>query len=188
MPDSQKGKLCQHKCEPIFFIENILTLYGQFAKQTKNGKFRAYAKGCIELCDKSSRFAVLARTKLEEAPKDIKHLEILRPANTPTMKERYDMTIAKERRLEVASQPELSKVALEKNKKLIEDAVSKDIVASKDNGEGKGGQKKNPANKKRNLEVDEQALKNTKALELEDEVQEGIDWSESEPDSGDESE
>ena len=98
------------------------------------------------------------------------------------------MTIAKERRLEVASQPELSKVALEKNKKIKEDAVSKDNAASKDNGEGKGGQKKNAANKKRNLEVDEQALKNTKALELEDEVQEGIDWSESEPDSGDESE
>lgn len=172
---------------PEFSVRICQTLR-KFAKQTKNGKFRAYAKGCIELCDKSSRFAVLARTKLEEAPKDIKHLEILRPANTPTMKERYDMTIAKERRLEVASQPELSKVALEKNKKLIEDAVSKDIVASKDNGEGKGGQKKNPANKKRNLEVDEQALKNTKALELEDEVQEGIDWSESEPDSGDESE
>lgn len=172
---------------PEFSVRICQTLR-KFAKQTKNGKFRAYAKGCIELCDKSSRFAVLARTKLEEAPKDIKHLEILRPANTPTMKERYDMTIAKERRLEVASQPELSKVALEKNKKIKEDAVSKDNAASKDNGEGKGGQKKNAANKKRNLEVDEQALKNTKALELEDEVQEGIDWSESEPDSGDESE
>jgi len=159
------------------FSVRICQRLRKFAKQTKNGKFRAYARGCIELCEKSSRSAIIARTKLEEAPKDIKHLEILRPANTPTMKERYEMAIAKERRLEVASQPELSKAAVSKSKKAQEN------MEVKDSGEEKEEKKKEAPIKKPRARYDEQALNNTEALEEDDEVQEGINWSDSESES-----
>ncbi|GFH48421.1 hypothetical protein CTEN210_04897 [Chaetoceros tenuissimus] len=139
----------------------------KFAKQTKNGKFRAYARGCIELCEKSSRSAMLARSKLAEAPKDIKVLEILRPPNAPTMGERYEMAIAKERRLEVASQPDMSKKS----------AAKKETKASEN--KATPSKKTKNAPKKKN-QVDEEALKNTGALEEQDEVQEGIEWSDSE--------
>lgn len=151
-------------------------------------KFRAYARGCIELCEKSSRSAFLARTKLVEAPKDIKHLEILRPANAPTMKERYEMAIAKERRLEVASQPELSKAAIAKNKKTQGNNEVKDDAEGDEDKKEKAPSKKPKTGYQPSWVVDEEALKNTKALEEDDEVQEGINWSESEPESGDESE
>ena len=139
----------------------------KFAKQTKNGKFRAYARGCIELCEKSSRSAMLARSKLADAPKDIKVLEILRPPNAPTMGERYEMAIAKERRLEVASQPDMSKKS----------ATTKETKVSEN--KATPSKKAKNAPKKKN-QVDEEALKNTGVLEEEDEVQEGIEWSDSE--------
>ena len=44
------------------------------------------------------------------------------------------------------------------------------------------------AGRKKRVKYDESALLNVEALEEEDEVQEGIDWSGSEGDSGDESE
>jgi len=155
----------------------------QFAKQTKNGKFRAYARGCIELCEKSSRFAILERSRLEVAPKDIKRLEVLKPANTPSMGERHDMAIAKERRLEVASQPVVSAAAKAKAAKARENMEKEAEKAKKDEVNPK---KKAKFDKKQIMELDESALKNVKALEEEDEVQEGIDWSESEGDDDDE--
>jgi nucleolar complex protein 2 len=139
----------------------------KFAKQTKNGKFRAYARGCIELCEKSSRSAMLARSKLADAPKDIKVLEILRPPNAPTMGERYEMAIAKERRLEIASQPDMSKKSATKKETKVSENKATPSKKAKN------------APKKKN-QVDEEALKNTGVLEEEDEVQEGIEWSDSE--------
>ena len=55
--------------------------------------------------------AALSRSKLEEAPKDIKRIEVLKPSNIPSVGEQYDMAIAKEKRLEVAQQPVVSEVA-----------------------------------------------------------------------------
>lgn len=152
----------------------------QFAKETKNGKYRAYAKGCIEICEKNSKAATLARSKLHEAPKDIKVLEVLRPSNAPTMKERYEMAIAKERRLESASQPEISKAAKEKVKK------EKEVLDKKKKEEKEVADKKKNSKKKKNkIELNEDDLKNVEALEEDDEVQEGINWSESEEEDDD---
>ena len=160
-------------------------MYVKFAKKTKNGKFRAYARGCIELCEKSSRSAMLERTKLTEAPKDIRRLEVLKPNNTPSTGERYDMAIAKERRLEVASQPVVSKAAKAKAQR-AKDAMEAEIEAAK--AENAVPKKANRKDRKKRVKYDESALLNVEALEEEDEVQEGIDWSGSEGDSGDESE
>jgi nucleolar complex protein 2 len=164
---------------PEFYVR-ICQRLRKFAKETKNGKYRAYAKGCIEMCEKNSKAATLSRSKLHEAPKDIKVLEVLRPPNAPTMKERYEMAIAKERRLESASQPELSQAAKEKVKK------EKEALDKKKKEEMEAVDKKKSSKKKKNkLKLNEYDLKNTEALEEDDEVQEGINWSESEDDDED---
>lgn len=161
------------------FCVRICQRLRKFAKETKNGRYRAYAKGCIEICEKNSKFAVLARTKLQEAPKDIKRLEVLRPNNSPSMGERHDMAIAKERRLEKATQPAISKAAKDKAMKEKEmKKKAKEKQTSNVKEQNKKGKKK--------VELSESDLKNVEALEEEDEVQEGIDWSESEDESMDE--
>merc|ERR1719330_44320 len=143
----------------------------KFAKVTNNGKFRAYTKGCIELCDKHSKAAVLSRSKLEEAPKDIKRIEVLKPNNVPSMGERYEMAISKEKRLEVAEQPVLSEAAKKK---------AKEEKKAKDKEEEKKKQKmiekeKNMKRKKQKMEVNQEDLNNVDALKEADEVEEGID-------------
>jgi hypothetical protein len=96
------------------------------------------------------------------------------------MKERYEMAIAKERRLESASQPEISKAAKEKvkNEKEVLDKKKKEEKEAAD-------KKKNSKKKKNKMELNEYDLKNVEALEEDDEVQEGINWSESEDDEED---
>lgn len=132
------------------------------------------------MCDKNSKFTTLARSKLNEAPKDIKVLEVLRPPNAPTMKERYEMAIAKERRLESVSQPEVSQAAKEKAKKetVTRETQKEDRILSVDDIKKK--------TKKLKLELNEDDLKNVESLKEADKVQEGIDWSDSEDDGSNE--
>lgn len=122
---------------------------------------------------------MIARTQLEEAPKDIKRLEVLKPNNSPSMGERYDMAIAKERRLEVASQPEVSKSAKAKVDK-AKVSIALEAEAKSKKIDIKSAKTKSKKNK---VELDETALNNVEALEEEDSVKEGIDWSESEDDN-----
>lgn len=139
------------------------------------------------MCEKHSLSAIVARSKLEEAPKDIKRLEILRPANTPTMGERYDMAIAKERRLEASSQPDVGQQN-KKNGKRARDGndVHEQEKNKEDSLSSRNQERKVKARKK--LVVDRKALENTTVLEEEDEVREGIDWSASDDSSDDGSE
>jgi hypothetical protein len=128
------------------------------------------------MCEKHSKVAMLSRSRLEEAPKDIKRIEVLKPNNIPSMGERYEMTIAKEKRLEIAEQPVMSKAAkmkieAEKNAKAQEER-KKRAKASK--------QAKKLKKKKEKMQVNEEDLKNVDALNEEDEVEEGVDWVDSE--------
>lgn len=160
----------------------------QFAKATKNGKFRAYAKGCIELCEKHTKVATLSRSKLEEAPKDIKRIEVLKPNNVPSMGERYEMAIAKEKRLEVAEQPVLSESA---KKKANEEKLAMERERTNHESGKKLKNEKKSKKKREKIQVNEEDLNNIEALNEEDAVEEGIDWSDSEADgseSGSESE
>ena len=93
------------------FSVRICQRLRKYSKDTKNGRYRAYSRGCIELCTKYSAAAIKARSQLLEAPKDVKRLEVLKPSNVPTMNDRYEASIAKEKRLEQASQPVLSDAA-----------------------------------------------------------------------------
>ena len=136
---------------------------------------RAYTKGCIELCEKHSRAAVLSRTQLEEAPKDIRRIEVLKPNNVPSMGERYEMATAKEKRLEAAEQPVLSAAS---QRKAQEEKKAQEQAEKKERQKANRHEKK-LKKKKLKMEVNEEDLKNVGALKEEDEVEEGIDWSDS---------
>mmetsp|Transcript_10890 Transcript_10890/g.13774 ORF Transcript_10890/g.13774 Transcript_10890/m.13774 type:complete len:449 (+) Transcript_10890:1-1347(+) len=166
------------------FTIRICQRLRKFAKVTKNGKFRAYTKGCIELCEKHSKAAVLSRSKLEEAPKDIKRIEVLKPNNVPSMGERYEMAIAKEKRLEVAEQPVVSEAAKRKARDVERKAKAEQEERERERAAVEERKKLNKnKNKKQKVQVNEEALKNVDVLKEEDKVAEGIDWSESESES-----
>jgi hypothetical protein len=114
------------------------------------------------------------------------------------MRERYESAVAKERRLEVATRP-----ATKANDKKVrayddddddDDIVKETLDKRKRKGEGEGGDsdedrkkeeqktKKSTPRKKRKAVVNEADLKNVAALKEEDEVQEGVAWSDSESD------
>jgi nucleolar complex protein 2 len=132
----------------------------KFSKETKNPRWRAYSKGCIDLCERYSVFVVKERALLGEAPKDIKRLEVLKPTNEPNMFARHDASVSKEKRLEEVTRPATAKVQREQE-------TTKEEKKSKQ-----------PAKKKQT--VNKADLANTGALEQDDEVANGINWSDEE--------
>ena len=183
------------------FTFSIIQRLRKFNKEIGNGNWRAFSKGTIELCEKYSIFAVTGRSTLTDAPKDVRRLEALKPTIVPGIRERYESAIAKERRLEVATQP-VMKVNNGKNVRDYDDsddenndATRKSVVkntpkrrsgsddeSDEDEDEKKKTeQKKNPKKRKKAAVVNEADLKNVAALKEQDEVQEGI-WSDSESD------
>lgn len=160
----------------------------QFNKEVNNGRWRAYSKGSIELCEKHAAFVIQERASLADAPKDVRRLEALKPSTVPSMRERYDAAVSKEKRLEAVANPLVAsknKNSSVKDKKkreqVVEDESSDDEKFEDDDTEEEDEKPKRPASKKRKVTVVNEAdLKNVKALEEEDEVEEGIVWSDSE--------
>jgi nucleolar complex protein 2 len=149
------------------FSVRICQRLRKFCKETKVGRWRAFSKGCIETCEKYIAFVTAARSELVEAPKDIKRLEALKPEGVPGMRERLDLATAKEMKVETGFQPKTVGAAKGKDggdreKKLNRESnvLSKGTV------------------KKREENVDHDTKQNLFDLDEEDEVQEGIDWSE----------
>lgn len=95
------------------FSVRICQRLRKFCKQARNSRWRAYAKGCIELCERYSNEVMDERANgtilTDVAPKDVKQLEVLRPHSTPSMGQRHKRSLEKEKRLEVASKPIQSK-------------------------------------------------------------------------------
>ena len=122
------------------------------------------------------------------------------------MKDRYDATVAKEKRLEAAAQPVVASSAkgkeaevMDKGKKdgkkrrknMDEDEDELDVLNSDDDdmefededvAESKKMKNKPKPKKRKVAVVNEADLKNVEALKEEDEVQEGVIWSDSESD------
>ena len=144
----------------------------------------------MELCEKYSTFAIKGRSTLADAPKDVRRLEALKPPQTPSRRERYENAVAKEKRLEAATQPAM-KAGFQK---MVKDAKKEEKASRKRKSEEDSGDeeeeaevkkaetKKSKPKKKKKIVVNEADLKNVEALEQDDEVKEGI-WSESESDS-----
>ena len=133
----------------------------QFSKETRFARWRAYAKGCLDLCDRYSKKAMQERSKLNDvAPKDVKQLEVLKPITTPSMGERYKQSIEKEKRLEAATRP-------------VQKATKSQERETEDPEEKKGKKK----TKKKKKPVSASAMATDDALDQQDEVEEGINWS-----------
>lgn len=142
----------------------------KFSKVTRNGRWRAFAKGCIDLCERHAVSAKSDRAKLHEAPKDIKRLEALKPTSTPSMGERYEAAIAKEKRLEQAARPALKPKKDEGKQKRKLDQKDDDEKSSKSDRVEKAAKK---------LKVKKQ-IPEKEALQQKDEVVEGVNWSDDE--------
>jgi hypothetical protein len=131
-----------------------------------------------------------------EAPKDVRRLEALKPSNVPGMRDRYESAVAKERRLEVVTRP-----AMKANDKKALGYDDNDFVKdTQDKRKRKGGEEDSnsdeeekkvvqklkkaimPKKKRKAAVVNEADLNNVAALKEQDEVQEGIAWSDSESD------
>jgi hypothetical protein len=109
------------------------------------------------------------------------------------MGERYDASVAKEKRLEAATQPVMkakpkstpdASASQGSKKKSGNKRKNEDVDEDSDSDEEDQRQKKSkPKSKKRVTVVNEADLKNVEALKEEDEVQEGVVWSDSDIDS-----
>lgn len=151
------------------FSVRIVQVLRQFAKQTRNARWRTYCRGCIDTCDKYSKFAVTERSKLHEAPKNIARLECLLPPSTPNMLERHEASIQKEMKdIEASRLVESSK---EQSSGSSTDASKRKMTPEK-KATTKRAKTKTPNKEEMDLDDD--------ILEQEDRVQEGVQWSDEE--------
>jgi nucleolar complex protein 2 len=144
------------------FTVRICQRLRKFSKETVNSRWRAYSKGCVDLCEKNAAFCVKARSALSEAPKDVKRLECLKPHGELSMGERYDKEISRENRLESTSRP-----------------ASKQPEAEKAVEATKAPPKKKVKKEAKKVEAKTTISKEV-AMEIQDEVKEGVDWTDSE--------
>lgn len=126
-----------------------------------------------------------------DAPKDVRRLEALKPSNIPTMRERHDAAVSKEKRLEAAANPLVSSSKSKsddgkdrkkkKQEQIAEVDESSDDEKFEDDESEEDEKPPKPVTKKRKLAVVNEAdLKNIEALEEDDEIREGVVWSDSE--------
>mmetsp|Transcript_12090 Transcript_12090/g.28666 ORF Transcript_12090/g.28666 Transcript_12090/m.28666 type:complete len:840 (+) Transcript_12090:83-2602(+) len=161
------------------FSVRICQRLRKFCKQARNVRWRAYAKGCIELCERYSKEVVDERASgtilIDVAPKDVKQLEVLRPHSIPSMGLRHKRSLEKEKRLEVASKPIQSKSGTgslsgrEKENVELNDSTTR------------GSNTCELKNKKREKsKFDKLQEKRIPLLDQADELVEGINWSDEE--------
>lgn len=141
------------------------------------GKWRAYGKGCIDVCQRHSEYITKERSKLTEAPKDIQRLEVLKPSDAPDMKTRHAESVSKEAKLQIAdekSEVKTQKISVKKNE-------------AENNSDARSSQTTNnveTGNKWQQLKlkciVDNSKGDNVLALDEVDAVEEGVNWSDDE--------
>lgn len=149
----------------------------QFSKETRHARWRAYAKGCVDLCDRYSLQAVTARASLNDvAPKDVKMLEVLKPHQELSMRERYKQSLEKEKRLEAASRPVEPPKKKQANAKKGKEGMQKDDEQQSKPKKSKRGGRKSSHEKAEN------GAAAGAALDQDDNVEEGINWSDEEED------
>uniref|UniRef100_A0A7S2VGJ3 Nucleolar complex protein 2 homolog n=1 Tax=Entomoneis paludosa TaxID=265537 RepID=A0A7S2VGJ3_9STRA len=154
-----------------------------FNRETRQQRWRRFSEGIIDACEKHSKAAVIKRAKLDEAPRDVNQLECLRPMSTPTMKERHKLAMEKEAKRLVATGPSSAKPAGKKKQQQDEDESG--------NESGNESDEQSPQTKKAKKARKDKAKKISKkadgyddpeVLDQQDDVQEGINWSDGEDD------
>ena len=116
-----------YRYSPAFpeFAARIGQVLRKFSKSTRNGRWRTFAKGCLETCEKFADYAIEERSKLKQAPKDIKRIEVLKPQSAPSMKERFHESVENEKKKQSAMQPSQSKASQKRHQSEAEQALEK---------------------------------------------------------------
>jgi len=160
------------------FSVRICQRIRKFSKLTRNGRWRAYAKGCIDVCERYSTKAMNERANStilnDVSPNDVKQLEVLRPSSIPSMGQRYKQSLEKEKRLEAASKP-FQKPSKGKNQK-----KGREGVDNSDETKETMSKRKSKKNKRGKKMVDDGETMPQGNIDQEDEVEEGINWSDDE--------
>merc|ERR1711865_1224759 len=155
----------------------------KFAKDTRNGRWRAYAKGCLEVCTRYSTTAMHDRATnpvLQDlAPKDIKLLEVLRPPTVPRMGRRHKISLDKEKALDIANKPVQAK-GVGTHPRPTTTAATHDEDADDDADPNNKKRKKNKRRKRQLATANALLDTNRDALAQQDEVEDGINWSDDE--------
>jgi len=161
-----------YRYSPAFpeFATPLLKSSRKFKNACRDSRYKAYAKGTIEMTEQYATFIIQARSSPDmKPPKDLIALEALKPSNIPNRQLRYKATIEKEKRLLEAT----NVVAL----KTKDDAISnKKKHIQKDNTK-----KENSIVPKKNVKKaeKEKPIIHENDLEEDDEVMEISDWSDS---------
>ena len=176
----------------------------KFNKEIKDARWRAFSRGCIEVCEKNAAFVSSKRSLLRDAPpKSIKHLEVLKPSDADDMMIRHNNSITKEKRQErsVAVAPAPA-VAKKRKAETHKTDMRQDLNDIKNQGK-KTTSKETDTNKEEesatttalitttqprdmNLKTQSSKIKTTmtnenlQSLLMKDQVTEGIDWSDDE--------
>ena len=161
------------------YDDETCNFHHQFCKQARNGRWRAYAKGCIELCERYSKEVMDERANgtilTDIAPKDVKQLEVLRPLSTPSMGLRHKRSLEKEKRLQVASKPIQSKSSTSSLS-----SRTKEKFESNDSKRKTSNVKKQKSRNHEKSKINELQGEKSSTLDQADEVVEGINWSDEE--------
>ena len=158
---------------PEFTIQ-IVQCLKKFAKETRSPRWKTFARGCLDTCERYSAFATSARCKLREAPRDIQRLECLRQASEPSMLERLNAIVEKERMQWEAVKPALKRKGTGKDDKGSEDEASVNEDEEETKPKKKRAKKAPKQAQKAKLASPEEAAN---LMAQRDEVKEGIDWS-----------
>lgn len=146
----------------------------KYMKNCKNGRWRAYARGCIDLCKRHTEFAMNARSNLEVAPKDVKHLECLRQPNEPSMAERYDAAVEKENKEWTSLiAPSATSAATKKGRADEDDSDSEEEQEAEE-------RPKKAAKTMKPKQAPAPPVVDDEVMEIEDTVKEGVEWSDDE--------
>jgi nucleolar complex protein 2 len=162
------------------FAMRIMVRLRAFAKVVRNPRWKTYIKACLDVCERYTTYAVQARSKLSEAPRDVKQLECLRPASERSMRERHEESIVKEQKAleailgKIDAAPKKSDEE-KTNDKDIEDSHNDDTRATKKRRKNKSKATDQPTIPA--AELKQQMLRDDEILEVDDEVNEGVDWS-----------
>jgi nucleolar complex protein 2 len=160
------------------FSVRIVTQLRSFAKDTRNPRWRTYARGCIDTCDRYSSFAVQARAKLAESPKDVRTLECIRPPSQPSMGTRHQEAVAKAQKALEASR--LLQASASKRKTTKKESDSDDNDASEDEAEAGRSSGKKQRKEETRTPNDKNSSTRSDLLHEADDVHDGIDWSDDE--------
>jgi nucleolar complex protein 2 len=150
----------------------------KFVKDQLNPKWRSFAKGCIEACERNSTFVEKGRLELEGGPKGVKRLEVLKPKNVLSMKERLESVTSKEKRLEDLPKPKVSAKEEKKQQEERARGLKQQEKLGKKEMAKEAREEKVRAEKRKNATLAEDFDEDVDVDMLGgDEVGEGLDWS-----------